>query len=91
MATYVGQRKRATATLKIDGVLASGTTSWQILSPDGHPVTAQTANPSTGIYTADFTCDEPGRWVVRFVSTGSVTAAQETTVDVAISPFYPAN
>lgn len=91
MSTFVGQRKRATATLKLDNVLTAGTVTWQVLSPDGHAVTVTAANPSTGTYTADFTVDEPGRWTVRFSSTGTVVAAQETTLDVDASPFYPAN
>lgn len=89
--TYVGQRKRASVTLTLDNVKTDGTVTWSVLSPDGHAVTVSAAHPKTGEYTAEWTCDEPGPWTVRFVSTGAVTAATETTVDVAASPFYPSN
>lgn len=89
--TYVGQRKRASVTLTLDGQKTAGTVTWQVLSPDGHAVAVSASNPKTGEYVADFTCDEPGRWTVRFQSTGAVIAAAESTVDVAASPFYPNN
>lgn len=89
--TYVGQRKRASVELRLNSTKTNGTVTWQVLSPDGHAVAVSTANPHTGDYTCDWTCDEPGRWTVRFQSTGAVVAATETTVDVAASPFYPSN
>lgn len=89
--TYVGQRKRASVTLTLDNQKTNGTVTWSVLSPDGHAVAVSSANPHTGEYYADFTCDEPGPWTIRFVSTGAVVAATETTIDVVASPFYPSN
>lgn len=91
MTTNVGQRKRATLTLEVGDVLTNGTVTVQVLAPDGTVSSPSVTNSSTGVYVADFTVTEPGRWTVRAFSSGAVIAAAETSVDVAASPFYPAN
>lgn len=90
--TRVGQKKRATATLTVDNAPTDATVTWSILAPDGRSVAPlASSNPSTGVYVADFTVDEPGPWTVRFAATGAVVASDEATVHVVASPFYPEN
>lgn len=87
MTTYAGQRKRAEVLLTLDGVPTAATVAWTIDAPDGTAVVANTSNPSTGVYRADFTAAQEGRYWIRCAATGAVIAAAETYVDVAESVF----
>jgi len=50
-------------------------------------VDAALVKSDTGIYYVDISADEPGRWFVRFYSTGTGQAAEESNFDIVKSEF----
>ena len=88
--TYdVGDRVRLTGSFyDLAEALASPTAVvCRVLSPSGVASTPATANPSTGVYTADVDADEDGYWAYRFEGTGAVVAAGEARFIVSPSLF----
>lgn len=79
MADYdVGDVARLEATFRdTAGVLTNTTVTLTVKKPDGTSSTPSTSNPSTGLYRADISIDQPGVWVYRFAGTGAVTSVEE--------------
>jgi len=89
MSNLIGQRKRATVLLTLDGAPAASNVAWRVMRPDGSLVDPTATNPQTGTYVAEWDIDQDdGPWEVRFEATGSVVASAEETVSVENSPFF---
>lgn len=97
MSVTVGSRNRATVTFKVGTTPTDPTAvTAKVLSPDGLLVASyvygsdnELVKDSTGVYHVDVDVNDPGPWTVRFQGTGAVVAADEVTIDVVASPFYP--
>lgn len=90
--TITGTRKRVTGTFTLDGVATDpDAVTVKVLSPDGVTTTPVAQKTGTGVYYVDVDLDDPGPWVVRFIGTSPVVSADETTILVEPSAFYPAD
>lgn len=80
MATYdIGDEVRMTATFTdLDGNNADPTTvTCTVEDPDGTTSTPTVQNPNVGVYYADISPDQAGKWWFRFDGTGALVAAEE--------------
>ena len=81
----LGDKCRATVTFKnLSGVDTDPTAvTFNLLEPDGtvtnyvYGVDAELVKSATGIYYVDYTSDQPGRHLYRFVGTGTVAQTVE--------------
>jgi len=71
-----------TVTDEAGGLAAPGAVTLTITLPNGTTSTPTPENPSTGVYTYDFTPASAGRHVARFVATGANAGADEDAFDV---------
>jgi hypothetical protein len=81
-----------TNTFSVNGVLtAPSSVTLTVTSPTNVTTTPATTSPSTGVYTADITCDEDGTWQYLWVGTGTATDAQAGTwqvVETSLGKLY---
>lgn len=84
MTTYdVGDQVRLTGTFtNSNGAAANTTAVCTVRKPDGTTSTPSVTDGATGVYTADVTLDQAGRWRYRWSGTGDVIAAGEDSFDV---------
>lgn len=69
---------RTVALRDVDGNLANTTSMvCTALKPDGTTTTIPVTNPSTGMYTIEFTPDVAGVWYLEFQASGTIVAAGE--------------
>lgn len=76
----------------IDGATNKPTTpttvKLKLRDPKGVETDLTPSNPSTGVYTVDFTPEVPGLWSYRWEATGTgVTAAREGNFNVNATDF----
>lgn len=70
-----------TVTDEAGDLAAPGAVTLTITLPNGTTSTPTPENPSTGVYTYDFTPASAGRHVARFVATGANAGADEDVFD----------
>ncbi len=72
------------------GVLAdAGAVTLTATAPGGTITPLGVAHPSTGVYTASWPVDAPGRWLMRWVATGANQSTWTDVVDVADPALAP--
>jgi hypothetical protein len=81
-----------TNTFAVNGVNTNPTgVTLTVTSPTNVVTTPVTSNPSTGIYTADVTCNEEGEWEYVWAGTGAAAdtvAGSWTVYDTALGNLY---
>lgn len=92
MATFlIGDSAEPTCRFSVAGVLTDPTTvTLKVRDPAGTETTytlagATVTKASTGVYYRDVALSVAGRWVFRWLGTGTVPAAVESALDVAPS------
>jgi len=72
----VGDRARPVYTLRVAGVLTDATVACTITRPDGTTFAGSVSHDGLGLYSAEFTVNQPGLWLYLFTASG---AAQDVT------------
>jgi hypothetical protein len=81
-----------TNTFTVNGTATNPTTTTlTVTSPTNVVTTPATTNPSTGVFTADITCNEEGEWQYVWTGTGAATdtiAGTWTVYDTELGNLY---
>jgi hypothetical protein len=84
----IGDVMRITARFyDADGELADTSATIKARDPSGNEVALSVSTTGTGVYVADQSIDESGRWWFRAAGTGAIEAAAEKSLLIRNSGF----